>query len=356
MWKLRILNGASGLAALTLSAVLSWSAGVSANEAPAGLTRDRQSVAQALKEKNPQRAMRIIEPWFKKRPDDIEVANDYAMTLAQLGRLDQAREVLEQALSKNPQTSFAFQNLREILSQQAAVSYAKAMGRKPPNQQVALKGGVTTTEGPAAPVAQVAVAQPPVVIAQAERSEPPAAPSAPSAPPAVTPKADSRAGVDLSTRVESSRESDSKTETKRDVRVPATIELKPDSKKDTTKTTTRSESKAEESALARATEQWSDAWESKDFNKYLAAYSERFEPQQFSTREAWVAHRKPRVTKPGSILVKVSDIRVRLLSASRAEVKFLQRYESGNLKLNSIKTLIWIKEESGWRILREEGR
>jgi hypothetical protein len=54
--------------------------------------------------------------------------------------------------------------------------------------------------------------------------------------------------------------------------------------------------------------------------------------------------------------VKVSDIRVKLLSASRAEVKFLQRYESGNLKLNSIKTLIWVKEDSGWRILREEGR
>ena len=339
---MRYLTGVNGLTVLTLSALLGWSFGVSANDSPAGLARDRQNTAQALKEKNPQRAIKIIEPWFKKRPDDIEIANDYAITLAQLGRLDQAREVLEQALSKNQQTSLAFQNLREILSQQAAISYAKAMGKKPPNQQVALKGGVTTAEAP-------------VVVAQADsRSEPQGAIAASS--PVTASRADTRAAVDSSAKAETAREPDLKSEPKRDLKVPATIELKGDTRKDATKTAARADSKSEESALAKATEQWSDAWESKDFNKYLAAYSEKFEPQQFPTREAWAAHRKPRVTKPGSIVVKVSDIRVKLLSASRAEVKFLQRYESGNLKLNSIKTLIWVKEDSGWRILREEGR
>jgi tetratricopeptide (TPR) repeat protein len=318
---MRSSKGVNGLTVLTLSALLGWSCGVSANDSPAGLARDRQSTAQALKEKNPQRAIKIIEPWFKKRPDDIEIANDYAITLAQLGRLDQAREVLEQALSKNQQTSLVFQNLREILSQQAAISYAKAMGKKPPNQQVALKGGITIAEAPV-----------------------------------TASKADTRVAADSSAKAEAARESDLKSESKRDLKAPATIELKGDTRKDATKTAARTDSKSEESVLAKATEQWSDAWESKDFNKYLAAYSEKFEPQQFPTREAWAAHRKPRVTKPGPIVVKVSDIRVKVLSASRAEVKFLQRYESGNLKLNSIKTLIWIKEDSGWKILREEGR
>ena len=73
---MRHSKGVNGLAVLTVSALLGWSCGVSANDSPAGLARDRQSTAQALKEKNPQRAIKIIEPWFRKRPDDIEIAND----------------------------------------------------------------------------------------------------------------------------------------------------------------------------------------------------------------------------------------------------------------------------------------
>jgi len=46
------------------------------------LLRDRQRAATALKEKNPQRAIKVLEPWIKKRPDDIELANDYALALA----------------------------------------------------------------------------------------------------------------------------------------------------------------------------------------------------------------------------------------------------------------------------------
>ncbi len=193
---MRYSTGVNGLTVLTLSALLGWSCGVSANDSPAGLARDRQSTAQALKEKNPQRAIKIIEPWFKKRPDDIEIANDYAITLAQLGRLDQAREVLEQALSKNQQTSLAFQNLREILSQQAAISYAKAMGKKPPNQQVALKGGVTTAEAP-------------VVVAQADSRSEPMGPIAASSPVTAS-KADTRVAADSSAKAEAARESDLK--------------------------------------------------------------------------------------------------------------------------------------------------
>ena len=101
---------------------------------------------------------------------------------------------------------------------------------------------------------------------------------------------------------------------------------------------------------------WADAWSDKDFKRYVAAYSEKFQPQQFPSREAWAAHRKPRVTRPGEIVVKVSDIRVKALSADRAEVTFRQRYEAGATKLNSVKTTVWIKESDGWKILREEGR
>jgi hypothetical protein len=114
--------------------------------------------------------------------------------------------------------------------------------------------------------------------------------------------------------------------------------------------------KSEEAALTAATQQWADAWASKNFKRYIDSYSSRFQPQSFPSRDAWVENRRPRVTKPGRLVVRVSDIRVKLLPGGDAEVTFRQRYESGDLKLNSTKTTVWTKESGNWKILREEGR
>ena len=310
------------------------------SDGPSELQRDRQRAAEALKEKNPQRAVKLIEPWVKKRPDDIELANDYALALAQMGKLDQAREVLEEVLSKNRETGVAFQNLREILSQQAAISYAKAMGRKPPSNQVALKGGASLKE-------------PPVVVAQVEPRpgatlELPAA----KAPPVVNAKAEQR--------IESKSEAKAEQKTVRaadaDKSAKATAAAKASPAAEAPKAVAKTEGSSDEAALAAAVRAWADAWSDKDFKRYLAAYSEKFQPQQFPSRDAWAAHRKPRVTRPDPISVKVSEIKVKPLSENQAEVKFRQRYEAGATKLNSVKTLVWVREADGWKILREDGR
>ncbi|NBW01422.1 MAG: tetratricopeptide repeat protein [Betaproteobacteria bacterium] len=298
------------------------------------LLRDRQRAASALKEKNPQRAIKVLEPWIKKRPDDIELANDYALALAQMGKLDQAREVLEEALNKNPQTGAAFNNLREILSQQAAISYAKAMGKKPPNTQLTLRGSMP------------AGAEPPIVLAQAEPR-----PGASLEPP---PKAIAKSSAGES-------KAEAKAEAKSEAKAAATQERPQETKEQRPSAKAEAparagDAKSEEAAVILAVQQWAAAWASKDFKRYVAAYSDRFEPQQFPSRAAWEAHRRPRVTRPDLEEVKVSEIRVKLLPGGDAEVKFRQRYEAGNLKLNSVKTAVLTREAGGWKILREEGR
>jgi len=299
------------------------------------LLRDRQRAATALKEKNPQRAIKVLEPWIKKRPDDIELANDYALALAQMGKLDQAREVLEEALNKNSQTVAAFNNLREILSQQAAVSYAKAMGKKPPNTQLTLRGS------------SPAGGEPPVILAQAEPR-----PGASVEPP---PKATTKSSA-------ADPRAEAKTEAKSEAKPSATQERSQEAKGERPAAKTEAaargagDPKSEEAAVVAAIQQWAAAWASRDFKRYVAAYSDRFEPQQFPSRAAWEAHRRPRVTRPDLEEVKVSDIRVKLLPGGDAEVKFRQRYEAGNLKLNSVKTAIMTREAGAWKILREEGR
>lgn len=324
---------------LILALMLAPTSAAVSREGSEEVQRDRERAAEALKEKNPQRAAKLLEPWFKKVPNDIELSNQYAQALAQMGRLDQAREVLESALMKNPDTAVAFENLREILSQQAAISYAKALGKKPPGPQLVLKGGEVGAKAPTVAVAQVEPRKvapavelppaqtPPVVNAKpesavAKKSEESSAKPAPAAP-----EAPSTAKTD-----KASGEKSDKTGAARAV------------------------AGSEEVELAAALRAWAKAWSDKDFNRYLDSYSSRFQPQQFASRDAWVAHRKPRVTRPDPILVQVSDIKIKPISTDQVEIRFRQRYEAGSTKLNSVKTSVWVKESGVWKILREEGR
>jgi hypothetical protein len=278
----------------------------------AAIERDRERAMRAIKAKSPQSAARILEPWHQKYPAHLGLANDYAIALAQLGRLDDASKALESAFLENPESQEAFENLRQILSRQAAVFYAKAVGRPSPSGPLALKGDpLAVTIAPTIAAATTPSSAPDESPAKAEPSvkqaAQPALPKATSGRPAAT------------------SPSSSDVKDLRDV-------------------------------ITGAAERWAQAWESKDFEGYLASYSENFQPQMFPSREAWAEHRRPRVTRPGPLLVRVSDIRVKPLAPDRVEVKLRQRYEASGTKLNSVKTLVFVNENGGWKILREDGR
>jgi tetratricopeptide (TPR) repeat protein len=268
---------------------------------------------RSIRAKNPQAALRVLEPWQQKYPSNLELANDYAIVLAQLGRLEDASKVLETAFLSNPQSQEAFENLRQILSRQAAVFYAKAVGRPAPTGPLALKGD------------PLAVEQSITAADSAGRIEPNV-----SAQPSVT-RVQQGEQKPLANVTEASRSS-------------------------TKSAGSTVDGKSLRQAVTTAAERWAQAWESKDFEGYLAAYSRNFQPQKFPSREAWVEHRRPRVTRPGPLLVRLSDIRVKPLSPDRAEVTFRQRYEAAGTKLTSTKTMVFEIENGDWKILLEDGR
>lgn len=327
----------------TLTAVFISAAALASTEDPA-LLKDRQRMAAALKDNKPKLAAEILEPWLSKFPQDFELINDYALALAQMGELDRARGVLEQALVSHPQAGLAFSNLREILSHQAAISYAQAMGKRPPGNQIALKGAV--------------IPEPPVVVAQAaprpdaqialpvrpqspEVADNGAIPSdlkallAAAPPPELAPKvvASQQAVAPKSAQALSESASSEKVGQREGVQKDGL-----------------------QRELEQATRRWAEDWSSRNFDAYLSHYSERFNPVRFPSRQAWVENRRPRVARSDSISVAVSDIRVVANGETGAEVRFRQRYESRTLKVSSVKRLVWEKEESGWKIISEEGR
>lgn len=111
---------------------------------------------------------------------------------------------------------------------------------------------------------------------------------------------------------------------------------------------------AERASLAQALEQWRLDWESRDTERYLGNYSQRFSSgsQDFA---AWAAHK--RAVNAGKAWIRVGLAQVSMLrypnQANVVVVTFAQDYRSSNLANTVRKIQYWQKEDGRWRILYE---
>ena len=108
-------------------------------------------------------------------------------------------------------------------------------------------------------------------------------------------------------------------------------------------------------AIEPLVKSWAAAWSAKDVARYKSFYSSAFKPDQ-GTREAWMATREKRVTRPGEIAVEVDKLNVRSVSASTAEATFVQHYRSKGFNDAMNKTLQYQLENGQWKIIRESNR
>lgn len=98
---------------------------------------------------------------------------------------------------------------------------------------------------------------------------------------------------------------------------------------------------------------WVSAWNNKDVNSYLAAYSDAFEPAMNLSREKWVALRRQRVSKPDGFTAVLKDIKQTQCEANHAEVSFVQEYGSKDYRDVVEKTLSLEFVGNNWKIKRE---
>lgn len=283
---------------------------VAAQNSQARIAADRAAaeVRRAMSAGDFERAALLLGPLVEAQPSDIGLANDYAYALAKLNRDEEARKVLERALGINEQSAEAFANLREILSKQAAAAYSKAIGKKAPNTQLALR---RTGEGPPKPPAPETLAGAGTSLAEAGLE-----------PALVAGEAASTSGGSQGHLSIAASADEAKL-----------IEL-----------------------FAGLTRSWAEAWSAKNFDAYVGFYSSQFEPQSHASIAEWRESRRPRILKAEKIMVQVSDFKVRPVNSKEVEVRFRQRYESGALKVSSLKTIVWVQEDSRWKIRKEEGR
>jgi len=249
----------------------------------------KKEVSLAINQGNLRKALESYTVLVEKYPSNLEVANDVAVILAGLGRLAEARQVLEIAIEKHPRVGQAFINLREILARQASVEYRKALDKKPLNGSLVLK------------------------------SE----------------------NVDLTRRLEITRVDDATTGeassilNKLGTDIPlAILEDSSDS-------------------IRKLVFEWAEAWSKKEFETYIDFYSVDFKNKTANSFDEWRNYRKPRVKRKGKIKLTITKIEVNVASDNLAEVSFDQRYQSGSTRLFTRKKMRMKKEEKNWKIVFE---
>jgi len=111
---------------------------------------------------------------------------------------------------------------------------------------------------------------------------------------------------------------------------------------------------SERSGLAGEIEQWRADWQSRDTERYLAHYSQRFSSGS-ENLAAWSAHK--RKVNGSKSWIKVGLGRVSMLRYPHerdvVEVTFDQDYKSNGLSNVMKKRQYWMKENGRWKILYE---
>ena len=108
-----------------------------------------------------------------------------------------------------------------------------------------------------------------------------------------------------------------------------------------------------ESEIDKFVRDWADAWSRQDLEEYLALYTDDFRPADGSSHDAWKNARNRRITRPKFVEVKISDITIETLGASRARVTFRQSYRADHYQDKVDKTLELARARDQWRIVSE---
>jgi len=119
--------------------------------------------------------------------------------------------------------------------------------------------------------------------------------------------------------------------------------------------TDRAALEGERAGLAAALEQWRADWQSRDTERYLAHYSQRFSSKEKQDYAAWAEHKRKVNGVKSWITVKLSRVAMLRYPAERdvVVVTFDQDYRSNGLSNVMQKRQYWVKEGARWKILYE---
>jgi len=278
---------------------------------------------------NTKEAVPIFQKLTEDYPDLPEPYNNLAVIYAAQGQYDKARASLEQSIRTHPSYATAYENLGDVYSKLASQAYDKALQLDSSNSVAQNKLALVRELVGGAPrgtaTAAKPPAKPPVTVAAAAAQPPAATPApAPTAPPVVA-------------------------ETKPAAAAPSVAPAAPE--KPAPKAAS-SDSGSDE--VIQVLNAWASAWSKRNVDAYLAFYAKDFKTPKGEPRAEWEQGRRTRILAPKTISVETDSPKVSMTGDRQASVTFRQRYRSDNINANSMKTLVLVKVNGGWRIQQEK--
>jgi len=101
---------------------------------------------------------------------------------------------------------------------------------------------------------------------------------------------------------------------------------------------------------------WAQSWEQKNVEAYLSHYSRDFSAPGGLSLAAWKKQRHQRLGKPKFIKIDIHDLKKNMETDTRAQVTFIQKYNSDTYGDQVAKTLDLIWEDGSWAIAKETSK
>jgi len=104
--------------------------------------------------------------------------------------------------------------------------------------------------------------------------------------------------------------------------------------------------------IKRLISDWRKAWQEKDLQGYMFSYAEDFSSLGLD-RKDWKRHKSEINKRYGQIRIRISNLKIKLLSSDRATAYFDQEYTSDRHHDKGRKTIRLIKRDGKWKINKE---
>jgi len=98
-------------------------------------------------------------------------------------------------------------------------------------------------------------------------------------------------------------------------------------------------------------EKWANAWEKQNIELYLSFYSKAFKGSE-EEYESWKISRQAALKKHTNMSIQLQNIQTSQ-SKNTVENNFIQTFKSDGYSDTGIKELVWVKNGSDWRIIKE---
>jgi hypothetical protein len=295
---------------------------------------------------------------LSQNPNSVQAHNNLAVLYAAEGNLPQAREQLDRALKTSPAYQAVHENMARIYAGMARNSYGKALQLDEGIAPVRLEPLGTAASRDSAPNLAVVPSVSPPVEKRPDVGSPTEDAAGPTEP-AGAPVAAAESVVDsvsspvvMPPAVEPALVSVPPSEIV-DISTPGAVTVVAKlEKKDMRQATPVSD------PVAYPTPQqfldlWASAWSSQNVKKYLAFYASDYFSSRSGSRANWEDQRRERLTKPGFIEVKLSDFVIAVQTEQRAEVQMIQSYKSDNYRDTTRKLMVLERRDSSWQITDE---